>query len=317
MTLRYLSVSLAGLLALAIAAPARSGEGAPPIAVRHGIALDRSLVGPTAHGAWTPVTAAGTEIRDGRNYPFAKRIESARTYDGHPVSAPHLLIENVTFTGPVDVYARHPVVFRRVSISPTKAAPWALHTRPEAGPILFLWSGTSAATAGHLQRGLYLRSSSVTVYRSHLHRAGDGIQIHAPHVRVLETLIDDLTAAPGDHNDGIQLLGQASDVEIALSRIVNRHPQTSCLNLAGSRITVTDTYLSGGGWTVYGGAQVVAGGGRPPHTVRIEGNIFGRDLFPKGGNFGVIAYWDNSPGAANIWSRNTFLTGEPVLRSDR
>ncbi len=317
MMLRHLSVSCAGLLALVITAPARSADGRPPLAIRHGIVLDRSLVGPSANGPWTPIAAAGTEIRDGHDYPFAKRIDAPANYDGHSVQSPHLLIENVTFAGPVDVYTRRPVVFRRVSISPTMAAPWALHTRPEAGPVLFLWSSTSSATTAHLQRGLYLRSSSVTVYRSHLHRAADGIQIHAPHVRVLETLIDDLVAAKGDHNDGIQLLGQASDVEIARSRIVNRHPQTSCLNLSGARITVTDTYISGGGWTIYGGAQAVAGGGRPPRAIRVEGNIIGRNLFAKGGNFGAVAYWDHSPGSENVWLRNTFVTGEPVFRGDR
>lgn len=307
---------------------AGAGAGVPALAqtsalarpISHGAALTAAQVGPEARGLAPVQQSPGGEIRDGRAFAFARQIEGPATYDGFRVEGPHLLIERALFTSPVDIYARQPVVLRGVEIQTSSQAHWALHTRPEAGPVFLLWSAAGAgSTAGApadrshaLERALYLRSDRVTVYRSHLTRAADGIQIHAKGARVIETLIDGLVYWDGDHNDGVQMLGRGGDAEIHRSRIVNVNPQTSVLNLIGDDVLVADSYLSGGGWTVYGGAHHT---GRKPGSTRgvvFRGNVFGREIFPKGGNFGAVTGYD-AAGPGNAWSGNRFSDGAPVV----
>ena len=311
-----------GLTALAIAAALSTmalAEAPAPRPVHHGADLDRNLVGPRAAGLAPMAEHAGGEIRNGAVYPFARRVETAASYDGFRVDGPHILIERVAFTDPVDVYATLPVVFRGVVIRTRNEAPWALHTRPEAGRIYLLWSAFGAASAagapdnrsGALARGLYLRSSGATVYRSHVSDTADGIQIHAAGARIVETLIDRLVAWRGDHNDGIQMLGRGADVEIIRCRVVNTNPQTSALNLIGDRVRVVSSYLAGGGWTIYAGMH------HPPRRpgmtreVVLRDNILGREAFAKGGSFGVVTGWD-AAGGGNVWTGNRFADGEPI-----
>ncbi|MBS0241041.1 MAG: hypothetical protein JSS20_02610 [Proteobacteria bacterium] len=260
------------------------------------------------------------DIKDETDLPFKRKVASSATYDGFTVEGPHWLIEHAQFSGPVGIMTRLPMVLRGVSIRPETKAPWALHTWPEAGRVLFLWSDAGASsTVGapndhvhHLERALYLRSERTTVYRSHIHSASDGIQLHAPHARVIETLIDGLVTWKGDHNDGIQMLGRGADLEVLRSRIDNQNSQTSCLNLIGDRVTVRDSYLAGGGWTVYGGASGNGHGAGTTKSVVFTGNVFGRDHFAKSGSFGPVAYWDHTRGSGNRWEKNRWSTGEPI-----
>lgn len=288
--------------------------------IRHGQEIDAGKVGPAARGLKATASFPGGEIRDGRAYAFAREIPGAASYDGFAVAGPHLLIEGVSFTGPIDVYAGKPVVMRGVTVRTEAAAPWAVHTRPGSGPLLFLWSEAGAATTAGApgdasraqQRALYLRGDGAVVYRSHLSRTADGVQIHGLGTQVIETLIDALTFWNGDHNDGIQMLGRGADARIIRSRIVNANRQTSCLNLVGDRVNVQDNYLAGGGWIIYGGANANGKAKIATREVVVTGNIFGREYFPKGGNFGPVAYWDRTPGTGNVWQRNRFADGVPV-----
>ena len=317
-TARWIASSLALLIAPLVVGTAAERAGAE--AIVHGRELRAHHVGPAAKGLHPTSRHDGGEMRDGRTYAYARLVTASASYDGFAVQGPHFLIDRVLFDGPLDIYVRLPVVLRGVSIRPRRAADWALHTRPEAGPVTVLWSELAAAsTAGApsdrahaLSRAIYARSERVTVYRSHLTRSADGIQIHAPGARVIETLIDDLVYWDGDHNDGIQMLGKGADAEIVRSRIENANPQTSALNLIGERVLVADTYLSGGGLTLYGGAHHTR---RVPGSTRgvvIRGNIFGRDHFPKGGHFGPVTGYD-SAGPGNAWSGNRWADGTPLV----
>lgn len=313
-------IALARLATVAVwLAIVGSAAARQPTPIAHGAELTARHVGPDAAGLSPIRQYAGGELQDGRDYPFARKIERGGIYDGFRVEGPHLLIERVFFTGPIDIYVRLPVVVRGVTIRTRTGAHWALHTRPEAGPVLILWSlmradspaGAPADRRNALSQALYLRSERVTVYRSHLTQAADGIQIHAPGARVIETLIDDLVYWDGDHNDGIQMLGRGTDAEIVRSRIVNPNPQTSALNLIGERVLVADSYLSGGGWTLYAGAHHTKRVPGSTKGVVIRGNVFGRDHFPKGGQFGPVTGYDGA-GSGNDWSGNRWIDGAPI-----
>ncbi len=113
-----------------------------------------------------------------------------------------------------------------------------------------------------------------------------------------ECLITDLTHMPGDHNDGVQLLGKSRDVVLRRCRIANRHPQTSAVKIEGSRIVVEDCYLAGGGWTIYGGARHGAS------QVTITRNVLGRDHYDRVGYFGAVTDWSREPNRSDRWIAN-------------
>ncbi len=306
---------------LATVSLAQSQLAPPPRHIPHGESLGSTDVGPAAAGyAQLRGPYPGAEIRDGREYPFVRMVPATARYDGFDVTGPHLLIEGVSFDGPLDIYATKPVVLRGVSVRTSRAAYWAVHTRPEAGAFYFLWSEAGASrTDGApsdrtyaLDRALYLRADRATVHRSRISRTADGIQIHAVGAIVSETLIDDLVFWVRDHNDGIQMLGRGADLTVVRSRIVNRNPQTSCLNLIGNRVRVEDSYLAGGGWVIYGGAHANGHKAGPARNVVVRNVIFGRTHFPRAGHFGPVAYWDSSADTGNVWERNRFDDGRAV-----
>ena len=144
-------------------------------------------------------------------------------------------------------------------------------------------------------------SGPAIVFRSRFSAAADGIHISASNVRIEQTLVDGLLVHPGSHNDAVQLLGAPSQVTITKSKILNAHAQTSCLYLLGRNITISRNYLSGGGWTLYAGANNNGHGGDPGGKVIVSDNIFGREFFPKGGHFGPVAYWDRERAEPSAW----------------
>lgn len=298
------------MLAVASAPAAAQKAGA----VRHGQELTPALVGPQAAGIAPSQNHPATTIKDDTTRPFLRRIMSAATYDGFSVAGPHLLIEGVAFSGPIDIYARLPVVLRGVSIKIEGASYWGVLSRAEAGPLYLLWSEVSGGKPGGpgIQRGLYLMSAGSVVYRSHIRQSADGIQVIAPRIRIIETLISDLTTWAGEHNDGIQLLGRGDRLTLQRNRIVNPHPQTSALLLQGGGHVIEDNLLAGGGWTVYGGATRKDPAVPSARDIRFVGNVFGQDRNPRSGYFGPVTDWDGSAASANVWHDNRFADGHPI-----
>jgi hypothetical protein len=284
--------------------------------LRHGQQLHADMVGPSAAGFVARPAVPGMTIKDDTTADFLRRVDGAATYDGFAVSGPHLLIENTAFMGPLDIYAELPLVLRGVSVRIEGSSYWGVLSRIDAGPLYALWSdiGGTRPQPGQpgVQRGLYLESANAVVYRSHISRSADGIQVHAPGARVIETLIDDLVTWPGEHNDGIQVIGKGERLTVQRSRIVNPHPQTSCILLQRGGHVIEDSFLSGGGWVIYGGATAKAPDIEAARNVRVIGTVFGQERSAKGGTFGPIADWDGSAASGNVWRNNRFTDGAPV-----
>jgi hypothetical protein len=284
--------------------------------LRHGQQLLAEMVGPSAAGYAARPAVAGMTIKDDTTADFLRRVDGAATYDGFAVFGPHLLIDGVSFSGPLDIYAKLPLVLRGVSVRIEGAAYWSVLSRAGAGSLHVLWSDIGGVNVKPgqpgVQRGLYLESANAVVYRSHISHAADGIQVHAPGARVIETMIDDLVTWPGEHNDGIQVIGRGERLTVQRSRIVNPHPQTSCILLQRGGHVIEDSFLSGGGWVIYGGATAKAPDIEPTRNVRISGIVFGQERSAMGGTFGAIADWNGSVAAGNVWRDNRFADGTPV-----
>lgn len=303
-----------GLMAADVAAE-------PPRKVAHGSRLQPAMVGPAAAGIPIRVHHGGATIKDGQTYPFAREITQDAVYDGYMVSGPHLLIEGVHFSGSLDIYATKPVVMRGSIVRPAANSHWAIHTRPQAGALHFLWSesgGARLAASGvgepvAIGVALFLRAGHEVIYRSRVSRSIDGIRPSGSHLRVIENVIDQLTDVPGAHIDGIQIMGPVRDIAIVRNRIINANPQTSAIAIAGNDIRIEGNYLAGGGWTVYGGWHRPPSREPPVLQIRMIDNIFGRDLYARAGNFGAVTAWDKTPEHRNVWSGNRFSTGEALV----
>ena len=284
-------------------------------AITRGREITAANTGPKAAGYETLKPVIGGEIKDGQTYSFAREIRSSAIYDGFEVKGPHLLIEGVLFSAPLDISISKPVVFRGVAVQVPAGSPWTILVRPGAGPFYFLWSyaGGGMLEAGKAPgSGLQLRGDGAKVFRSRITYVADGIGISGADIAIAETLIDGLATFPGSHNDGIQLAETAANVTIVRNKIHNPNPQTSCIYVLGHDITIAANHLAGGGWTLYGGAKSPSHGNESASHVSVTGNAFGRDYFAKSGHFGPVSYWDKSSGLGNIWTGNNFDDGKPV-----
>ena len=294
------------------------GVAAQAAGIKHGREIEAANTGPAAAGYHDLQPGDGGEIKDGRIYPFARAVPQSAAYDGFEVKGPHALIEGVAFTRPLDISMSVPLVLRGVSVRVPRESPWTILVRPNAGPVYILWSDIGGADQPAAIRNiatpsaLQLRGDNATVFRSHLSHTGDGIGISGRHIDIAETLIDDLATFEGSHNDGIQLAATAADVRIALTKIKNANPQTSCIYVLGDSVSIANTYLAGGGWTLYGGARNNGHGGKGASNVAVTDTIFGREFFDKSGHFGPVTYWDRAKAQGNTWSGNSFDDGWPI-----
>lgn len=289
--------------------------------VRHGSEIDRRRVGPSTIGAAARPVGRVAAISFQHAHSFATHVGKSARYDGFDVDGPHVLIEGVALIGPLEITGPETIVLRGVRITAAGSAHAIVHSHPGAGRLYVLWSEFGSAADSRrdgqrsdprLDRGLYLRSDNVTVYRSHVSGTADGIQIHGRNVRIIESLVDGLVHWPGQHNDGIQMLGQSADVEVLRSRIDNAHPQTSCIIAAGPRIRIADNHLTGGGWIIYGGARGRNHAAGAARDVVVTGNIFSRQRYPKGGSFGPVTDWSHDPSHRFVWRANRYDNGAPI-----
>ncbi len=72
-----------------------------------------------------------------------------------------------------------------------------------------------------------------------------------------------------------------------------------------SDTVITDNWLAGGAYTVYGGGSGATG-------VVVTGNIFSTVYAGSCGYYGPVAYW-NTGGSGNQWSNNRLSTGAQVV----
>jgi hypothetical protein len=287
-----------------------------PRPITHGQEISRSVVGPEVLGRTSGQNVDGAVIADGTLPRYATVVADAATYDGFAVPGPHVVIEDVTIDGALDISARMPVVLRRVTMFAPQDLPWLVLVRPGAGALHVLWSDIGGAkikrsASPHVGVALALRGDGARIYRSRIGAAADGVQIGGRDIQILESEIANLLARSGDHNDAIQMFDGASDVEIARCRIENRHAQTSAVTVLGRTVTLRSNLLAGGGWTIYGGAKWNGKGGESALGIRVEDNVFSRAFSQKSGSFGPVTYWDNAGG--NVWVNNRFEGGLPVV----
>ncbi len=318
--MRRLCLALSKLAVVSIVLLTHGGdlEGAEgPRSVSHGREISRDVVGPDAAGSPSGRSVDGAEISDGRRPAYAVLVPSDAAYDGVTVRGQHLLIEDVTINGALDISTRLPVVLSRVTVFANQDLPWLVLVRPGAGALHVLWSDIGGAlikrsASPHVGVALALRGDGARIYRSRIGAAADGVQIAGRNITITECEIANLLSGPNDHNDAVQMFAQAADVVLTRNRIENRHPQTSAVTVLGRDVAIRANLLAGGGWTLYGGAGNNGKAGAGASGVRVEDNVFARTFFPKVGSFGPFVYWEAPAGSGNIWRANRDEQGRAV-----
>lgn len=152
---------------------------------------------------------------------------------------------------------------------------------------------------------------SFTARNVYVHGVGDGMRANG-NVLVTGSRITDLASGGGSHNDGIQIT-QGRSIRIIGNVIENRHAQTSAIMIGADQgsiasVLVQGNTLSGGGYTLYGGAEPPAG--NTISGIVLSGNRFSRKYFPSSGAYGPLTATNDAriSVSGNVWAD----TGRPV-----
>ena len=121
----------------------------------------------------------------------------------------------------------------------------------------------------------------------------------------------------GDHTNGFYTNGGTEPLTIENNTIFVSLAQTDTINLdAGTsgvpvaNKTVENNFLAGGGYSIYGGTSPA----NPTSHIVIEGNRFGQQYYPLGGQWGPVAYFAPT-GTGNTWSGNFWDTTAKAIPS--
>jgi hypothetical protein len=152
----------------------------------------------------------------------------------------------------------------------------------------------------------YGDSTGIVIENDDISRFKTGVQVSTG--LIAGNYIHDPGYIQGDHTNGIYVAGTTEPLTIYGNAIFNDLGQTDDINLDASSSgqdvankIVVDNMLVGGGYSIYGG------GARNDRTsnIVIEDNQFGRLFYPRGGQYGPVAYFDPS-GTGNVWSGNVW-----------
>ena len=174
------------------------------------------------------------------------------------------------------------------------------------------------ATTGRVGSGIddvYGDSTGMVIKNNNISYFKTGIQISTGVVS--GNYIHDPGYLAGDHTNGFYTNGGTEPLTIENNTIFVSLAQTDTINLdAGSsgvlvaNKTVENNFLAGGGYAIYGGTSPA----NPTSHIVIEGNRFGQQYYPLGGQWGPVAYFAPA-GQGNIWSGNFWDTTAKAIPS--
>lgn len=137
---------------------------------------------------------------------------------------------------------------------------------------------------------------------------------------IQDNYIHDMGFQSGDHTNGQTDNGGDGPLTINHNTILNQIDQTDAVSLfqdfgGNNNKTITNNFLAGGGYTIYGGgpngcANPAPGKYKcdPSSNIVITGNQISTMFYPNGGGYGPVAnFYD--PGKGNVWANNTWADG--------
>lgn len=220
------------------------------------------------------------------------------------INEPNALVENLDLTTPIDVQS-HRAVIRNVRIS-VAGETWAIALRHASDTTIENVTISPPRDSPRLLVGIkdiYGDSQGTRILRSNISGMSTGIQTVEGLIQ--GNYIHNFGYQEGDHLNGTTSNGSSEPLAILNNTILNSFAQTDAISffqdfgIEGNR-TVSGNLLAGGGYTIYGGQNP---GSPPTFNIRIVGNRFSREFFPKGGYYGAVTAFDPT-GTDNVWSDN-------------
>jgi hypothetical protein len=224
------------------------------------------------------------------------------------------VIDGLDVHGTIDVQANN-VVIRNTRVTNSATANWGIIQRDGYGGLVVQDSQLRGNGSQEMQQAILNFGGDLTVRRTDISQVSDGIATVQGLIE--DSYLHDPKVFEGDHVDLIQATSgppPGKSLAIRHNTIVNTAGQTSAVGLfqdfgLAHDTLLADNYLAGGAYTIYGGA----GSKGASRNIRVEHNTFGRDVFPKSGYYGPVAYFaTGDPGntwVGNVWAK----TGAPVL----
>jgi hypothetical protein len=172
---------------------------------------------------------------------------------------------------------------------------------------------TTTGRLGSAICDLYGDSTGIVIEGNNISKAKTAVQI--PSGLVLGNYIHRFGYVRGDHTNGILDVGSVQPLTVYHNTILNSHGQTDAVSLDATdpgrpvaNKTVEGNLLGGGSFTIYGGTAR----DNATSDIVIENNRFSQAFYPKGGQYGPIAYY-SAQSAGNAWIGNVWdATGQPV-----
>ncbi|MFI6483010.1 hypothetical protein ACIBH1_34130 [Nonomuraea sp. NPDC050663] len=246
--------------------------------------------------------ASNTGVPDGVE--LAKRGSIRVDKDG-------TVLDGLDIEGEVSVQADN-VTIRNSRI--VNVGHWGVIQRKGATGLTIVDSEIRGNGTEQMQFGILNQGGMLTVRRTDISVISNGIQ--TDHGLIEDSYFHDPLEFPQDHVDMILSTGEAQkglSLVIRRNTIINTVKQTAAVALFQDFGVPRDTIvekniLAGGGYALY------AGGGKKgtPTGIKIIGNVFLRDPFPKGGFWGPVTGWDGS-GKGNVWRDNVWEGGKSTV----
>ena len=176
-------------------------------------------------------------------------------------------------------------------------------------------SGQNATTGrvGSAIDDIYGDSTGMVIQYDNISAFKTGVQVSTG--LVSRNYIHDFGYVPGDHTNGIFVNGTTEPLMIYQNTILNSRGQTDAISLDASAVghpvadkTIEDNLLSGGSYTIYGGAAR----NNSTWNIVIDDNWFSQAYYPHGGQYGPVAYFAPG-GSGNAWSGNAWVGSGRVV----
>jgi hypothetical protein len=172
----------------------------------------------------------------------------------------------------------------------------------------------SDASSGRLMVGVkdvYGDDTGTQVLDDNIYQTGTGVQIYQGLIQ--GNYIHDLGFIAGDHVNGVTTNGGTSQLTIEHNTILNPYNQTDAVGLfedfgVVANVTIDNNLLGGGGYSIYGGNGSMG----TPYNIKVTNNRFSTTVWPNGGLYGPVAYF-NSSASGDVWSGNVWdSTGQTI-----
>lgn len=159
-------------------------------------------------------------------------------------------------------------------------------------------------------KDIYGDATGTAVQNDNISKTSTAVQIYAGTIE--NNYIHQPGMTTGDHVNGVTTNGDDQPLLIQHNTILNNYGQTDAIGLfqdfsAVSNVTINDNFLAGGGYTIYGGMGTH---GKTSNIV-ITSNTISTMYNSKGGYYGAVTAFDPA-GSGNVWSGNTFSTGQTI-----